>query len=103
MSSDVTGRDRLAKNVSASYLSHIVFIIFGFLLPRMISDRVGQAGLGLWDFSWAFVKYMNLSMIGIGSSVNRYVAQYRTAGDTLGLNKTISTVVAIQCAIAFGV
>ncbi len=103
MSGDVTGRDRLAKNVSASYLSHIVFIIFGFLLPRMISDRVGQAGLGLWDFSWAFVKYMNLSMIGIGSSVNRYVAQYRTAGDTLGLNRTISTVVAIQCAIAFGV
>lgn len=103
MSTDVTGRDRLVKNVSASYLSHIVFIVFGFLLPRMIGDRVGQAGLGVWDFSWAFVKYMNLSMIGIGSSVNRYVAQHRTAGDVLGLNKTVSTVVAVQCIIAFGV
>ncbi len=103
MSNDLTGRDRLAKNVSASYLSHLVFIIFGFLLPRMISDKVGQTGLGIWDFSWAFVKYMNLSMIGIGSSVNRFVARYRAADDQAAMNRTVSTVIAVQLSIAAAV
>jgi len=97
---DLTGRERLVKNVSTSYLSHAVFMIFGFILPRVISDHVGQVGLGIWDFSWSFVNYLSLSMIGIGSSVNRFVARYRATGDTLSLNKIVSTVVAVQLVIA---
>lgn len=97
---DLTGRGRIAKNVGASYLGQMVFIIFGFILPRAIDDAVGQAALGIWDFSWSFVNYLNLAMIGIGSSVNRFVARYRASGDLLALNKTVSTVIAIQLAIS---
>jgi O-antigen/teichoic acid export membrane protein len=97
---DLTGRGRIVKNVGASYLGHVVFIIFGFILPRVINDTVGQEALGIWDFSWSLVNYLSLSMIGIGSSVNRFVARYRASGDTPALNRTVSTVVAIQLGIA---
>jgi O-antigen/teichoic acid export membrane protein len=102
-SEDLTGRGRMARNVGASYLGHFVFIIFGFILPRAISDEVGQAMLGIWDFCWSFVNYLSLAMVGIGSSVNRFVARYRAAADHAALNRTVSTVVAIQLAIAMAV
>ena len=97
---DVTGRSRIARNVGASYAGHLVFVIFGFITPRVIDEQIGQEALGIWDFSWSLVHYLNLTMVGIGSSVNRYVARYRAAGDTSSLSRTISTVVAVQLAIA---
>ncbi len=96
---DLTGRSRLVKNVFASYLGHFVFIIFGFILPRAIDSSIGQFGLGIWDFCWSFVNYLTVSMIGIGSSVNRFVARYRAREDTEALNNVVSTVVAIQVGI----
>jgi O-antigen/teichoic acid export membrane protein len=100
---DVTGQDRLAKNVVAGYAGHFVFIVLGFIMPRVIDTHVGQVGLGIWDFSWSFVNYLNVAMIGIGSSVNRFVAKYRTSNDLVALGRLVSTVVAVQIAIAAAV
>lgn len=92
---DITGRAQLLRNVVINYLGYAVFVIFGFILPRAIDNSVGQTGLGVWDLCWTFVNYLNISMMGIGSSVNRFVARYRAADDTLALSKVISTVVGI--------
>ena len=89
---DLTGRDRLLSNVLFSWGGHFVFIIAGFILPRMIDNNLGQDLLGVWDFSWSLVSYFSLVQAGIGSSVNRYVAKYRTVGDILGVNKVVSSV-----------
>jgi O-antigen/teichoic acid export membrane protein len=100
---DVTGREQLVRNVVINYLGYGVFVIFGFVLPRAIDNSVGQAGLGVWDLCWTFVNYMNLSMMGIGASVNRFVARYRAADDSLALSKVISTVVGILVPISVAV
>lgn len=97
---DITGRKQLARNVVSNYLGYSVFVIFGFIMPRAIDNSVGQAGLGIWDLAWSFVNYLNLSMMGIGSSVNRFVARYRAANDVLALSRVISTVVSIQLLVA---
>ena len=99
-SEDLTGRDRIASNVLYSWAGHLVFIAAGFVMPRMIDHHVGQFSLGIWDFCWSFVHYLTLASLGVGSSVNRYVAKYRAAGDTEGLRKTLSSVFCIQLAIA---
>jgi len=88
---DLTGRDRLVSNVIFSWVGHFVFIIAGFIMPRMIDRRLGQELLGVWDFSWSLVSYFGLVQAGMGSSVNRYVARFRAVGDTLGVNQIIST------------
>jgi O-antigen/teichoic acid export membrane protein len=97
---DSTGRKQLSRNVLTSWLSHSVFIVFGFVMPRMIDHTLGQEALGVWDFGWAVVSYLSVTMVGIGSSVNRYVANYRAAGETDNLSRTMSSVVAVQLVIA---
>lgn len=96
---DSSGKDRIAKNAGASYAGHLVFIVLGFVMPRMIDAKVGQASLGVWDFSWSVVHYLNITMFGIGSAVNRYVARYRAAQDWSALNGLVSTVIALQVGV----
>lgn len=98
---DTTGRDRMAWNLFSSWGAHFVFIIAGFVLPRLIDRHLGQAALGVWDFGWSMVSYFSLSQIGIGSSVNRYVARYRAANDLAGVRRTVSSAVCLNLAIAF--
>jgi len=88
---DLTGRDRLVSNVIFSWGAHFVFIVAGFIMPRMIDRRLGQELLGIWDFAWSLVTYFGLVQAGIGSSVNRYVARYRAASDLPSVNRTVSS------------
>ena len=82
---DRSGRDRMAWNIMASWGGHAVFVVAGFLMPRLIDEHLGQSSLGIWDFSWSIVSYFVLAQVGVGSSVNRYISKFRTAGDVDGL------------------
>jgi len=95
-SSDLTGRDRLVWNVVMSWAGHAVFLVAGFIMPRQIDRSIGQVSLGVWDFAWTAVNYFYLAQIGVGVSVNRYVARYRAAGDREGLSRMISSVMILQ-------
>ena len=86
----------MARNVLSSWGGHVVFVLAGFVMPRLIDVRIGQVSLGLWDFSWSMVSYFGLAQVGVGSSVNRYVAKYRAANDVESLNRTVSSVNVIQ-------
>lgn len=97
---DFTGRRRLARNVMWSWAGHLVFVVSGFIMPRMIDEYIGQEQLGIWDFCWSLVSYLNIASLGVGSSVNRYVAKYRAAGETDALGAAISSVVVIQLVIS---
>jgi len=92
---DLTGRDRLVSNVIFSWAAYFVFIVAGFIMPRMIDRRLGQELLGVWDFAWSLVTYFGLVEAGIGSSVNRYVAQYRAAKNTPAMNGIVSSATCI--------
>ena len=86
----------MAWNVLTSWGAHVIFVISGFIMPRLIDHEVGQRALGIWDFGWSLVSYFELAQVGIGSSGNRFVAKYRAVHDTAGLNRAISTMTAIQ-------
>ncbi len=96
---DLTGRDRIIWNTTVSWLSQLIVIIAGFALPRLMHESLGQTMLGIWDFAWTFVNYFNLMSLGIGSSVNRFVAKFRAEGKAGSLNEVVSTVVLVQLCI----
>ena len=96
---DLTGSNRLARNVLASWSAHVVFVVAGFLLPRMIDSHIGQVSLGIWDFCWSLVNYFGIAGLGIGTAVNRFVAKHRAAGDIGELRRTISSVAVIQAVV----
>jgi O-antigen/teichoic acid export membrane protein len=94
--SDHTGRKHLIRNVLASWGGHSVFVIAGFVLPRVIDHRIGQDALGIWDFCWSLISYFNLAQLGVGPSVNRYVARHRAEQDAERLNRMVSSAMAVQ-------
>jgi O-antigen/teichoic acid export membrane protein len=94
---DLTGRSRMAWNVIVSWASQLVFIVAGFIMPRMIDRKLGQATLGIWDFSWSMVAYFGLIQAGVGSSVNRYVAKYRARREMDLVSGIVSSVTFLLC------
>lgn len=97
---ELSGRDRLPRNVLWSWLGHGVFIIFGFIVPRLIDQTLGREALGVWDFGWALVSYFALVQAGVVSSVNRYVSRYRATGDQQGINRAVSSVAVVLALMA---
>ncbi|MBZ5567601.1 MAG: oligosaccharide flippase family protein [Acidobacteriia bacterium] len=97
---DVTGRSRMTWNVVASWMGHMVFVVAGFIMPRIIDRHVGQVSLGIWDFGWSLVNYFGLASLGIGSSVNRHVAMYRAANQPDRLRRMVCSVLMVQAIVA---
>ncbi len=97
---DLTGRNRIAWNVIASWAGQFVFIVAGFIMPRMIDRQLGQEVLGIWDFSWSMVAYFGLIQVGVGSSVSRYVAKYRACGEIDLVSGMVSSVMFLQSIMA---
>jgi O-antigen/teichoic acid export membrane protein len=91
----LTGTDRMVSNVFSSWGMQFAFIVAGFIIPRMIDKELGQIQLGIWDFCWSIVAYFKLVKAGIVSSVNPFVAKYRTIGDFNNVNISINSVTAV--------
>ncbi len=94
---DVDGRERIPWNVLTSWSGQFVQILLGFILPRMIDDRLGQLQLGVWDFAWSVVAYFGLLQGGMLSSISRYVARYRAQDDVENVNRVVNSVILILC------
>lgn len=90
-----TGWGNVARNTLINWSGHFLLIISGFILPRIIDSHLGQERLGVWDFGWSATAYLSLINAGIASSVNRYVARYRTQKDWEALNRVASSCAAV--------
>lgn len=94
-SQDLSGREGMVWNSLFNIGGHLIYVVAGFILPRIIDNKMGQELLGVWDFSWSIVNQFLLISVGVSSSVNRYVARYRVRGETALLNQFVSSVLAI--------
>jgi len=97
---DASGRDRVAFNVLSSWGGYLVIVVTGFVLPRLTDRYLGQTALGVWDFAWSTVSYFGLARIGVKSSINRYIAKYRSTADAEGLRRVASSVAAVNLVAA---
>ena len=97
---DLTGKNRMFWNALVSWSSHIVLIVSGFILPRLMDQQLGQVELGSWDLCWSFVTYLKYVGLGIGGSSNRFVAKYRSENNTDALSSLVSSVITIQFFVA---
>jgi O-antigen/teichoic acid export membrane protein len=82
---------RLVRNIAANWAWYALVLASGFVLPRLVDEFAGQAALGVWDFGWSLVIYVNLLALGVASAVNRYVARFRAVADWQALNEHVST------------
>jgi O-antigen/teichoic acid export membrane protein len=88
---DRTGRSRLVSNVLFTWGGQLVFFVSGFVMPRMIKQKLGTEVLGVWDFSWALIAYFRFVDMGVTASVNKYVAQHWGKDEIGGINRVVSS------------
>lgn len=90
------GREHLTAGLLVSWISQLLAIASGFLVPRMIDSGMGPVTLGIWDFGWSMVGYFRLLETGISGSVNRFVALERGKDDLEGVNRVSSSAAMLQ-------
>jgi len=88
---DLAGNKRRAYNVFIGWLGQLVFVVSGFIMPRMIDMDLGKDALGVWDFAWSLLTYFEFIYSSLTSSVNRYVAKCRAVSDINGLNIAVNS------------
>ena len=101
---DLTGRSKLVSNVLFTWGGQMVFVVSGFIMPRLIDRKLGQEMLGVWDFSWSLVAYFRFVEMGVSASVNRYVGRYWSKEDIGSINRVASSAtfaLVIAGAVAF--
>ena len=103
---------QFTRNVVLAWVGFAAQSAAGFVMPRLISDSLGQVSLGTWDLAWSLVSYLGLIQLGLVASVNKYVAAYRAQHDTAALQRSVSSIAMFllaagvvaagaACAIAF--
>jgi O-antigen/teichoic acid export membrane protein len=97
---DATGRKQIVSNVLWSWGAQMIYIVAGFIMPRLIDRHLGKEILGIWDFGWSIVSYFSLASFGVTSSINRFVALHRAEGDLAGINQSVSSVICIMSLVA---
>ncbi len=88
-------RPSLIRNILANWAGYFVFVVSGFIMPRLITEQAGQETLGVWDFGWSLVTYTSLLSLGVVSAITRYVARYRAQQDWDALNGAINSCLSI--------
>ncbi len=94
------GSSQLIRNVLFNWAGHFVLVVSGFVLPRLIDNRLGQASLGVWDFGWSVVSYCAFATSGIRSAVTTYVSRYASANDWDHFNEIVNSCLLIFTALA---
>ncbi len=88
---DLTGRDRMTRNVLTSWGGHMVVVVSGFVMPRLIDGHLGRSSLGAWDFAWSLVTHFTLITVGLSGAISRFVAKFRSTDDMDGVNRAVNS------------
>ena len=93
------GKQRIFFNVVVGWGSYLIFIISGFILPRLMDEYLGKELLGVWDFSWSIVNYIAISNVGLGAQTSRFISEYVSLERKDLVAESISTSFLLQLAV----
>lgn len=77
-------RSQLKSGVYLSYISLFVTNLSNLILTPFIIKNLGDSEYGLYMLIGAFVGYIAILDFGLGNTIVRFVAKYRTEGDKKG-------------------
>jgi O-antigen/teichoic acid export membrane protein len=94
---------RLVRNTLANGVGSVIGILVGLVITPFLIHRLGLEAYGVWALALTLTfagGYASLSELGIEGATVRYVAESTADGDLQALNCTVSTSMAVFCAIA---
>lgn len=96
----MTAPSKILRNVGSNSLGYAVNVLVGLKLGPYVTDKLGKTAFGIWTLVVCFVGYYGLFDVGIRSAVGHYVATYRARRDAIGVNRTLSTAMALLLVVA---
>ena len=90
----------LRTGVLLSYVNLALGMIIPFFYTPIMLDILGQEEYGLYSLSASAVSYLSLLSFGFGSTIMRYISQYRAKGDRESLEKAYGFFLMIYCTMA---
>ncbi|MCS7047076.1 MAG: oligosaccharide flippase family protein [Gemmataceae bacterium] len=88
-------QQRVASNVIWNWAGSLTHLLVGFVVMRFLVDRLGPTLYGLWILIAALTGYFSMLDLGISGALSRNIAFLRSRGDSDGVNRLVSTAVAM--------
>lgn len=85
----------LLRSTMWNWAGEFVMVVSGFVLPRLINNRMSQEELGIWDFGWSIRSYVLLACGTLGSGANHYFARYASSRQWPELSRTLGAMLAL--------
>ena len=81
----------VAWNVSSRYLAILVDTLIGLVMLPFNVSHLGPTAYGLWLLSASVTAHFSILDLGYGSSLIKFVAQYRAHRSVQAMNEVTST------------
>src|SRR5438128_9811709 len=91
---------RLARNAVWNWAGMATHLLTGFVVAPFLVHHLGQTGYGLWILIASLTGYFAVLDLGVSGSVGRNVAFLRAKNDRDGVNRLVSTALAILSGVA---
>lgn len=90
----------IINGIPHKYARNAIFNVIGFLITvpiilittRYILRMIGEERFGIWALASVVTSFVQLSNLGIGTALVKFVSESWTNTDTKSLNKTVNTV-----------
>jgi O-antigen/teichoic acid export membrane protein len=97
----MTRTRRAMMGVITNYASAAVMAVAGFVLVPIVLHFLGREDYGLWATIGQILGYLALLDLGMANAVVRRTARMREHGDIDGINRMVSTSLALYCLLGF--
>lgn len=97
----MTRTRRAVLGVITNYASALVMAVAGFVLVPIVLHYLGREDYGLWATIGQVLGYLALLDLGMANAVVRRTAKMREHGDMDGINRMVSTALALYCLLGF--
>lgn len=94
---------QVALGTATNYAGRVINLGVWFVLTPIILTHLGKTNYGLWALVASFVAYGSLADVGIASAITKYVAEYRTRGDSATASELIATALWLYCGLGLAV
>ncbi len=91
----------LARSLTANWIGQAVNVVVGLIVPAMVVRSLGAEQYGVWALAVSLAGHLSILDLGSRHAVVRYVAQYRSAGDSASIAKILSSNVALLAALSW--
>ena len=99
-----TVRNALSRNIAASTLAQIGYMVTRFFIPPFVLAHVTLEAYGLWSAAFILVAYIGISTMGLSGVYIKYIAEYSARREFSKANSLISTGLCVSipaCATVF--